>query len=123
VPAELDRTAEDVLGAVAARHELRAEADAEHRLVGLAESARERRLARQIGVVGIVERALRAAEKNERIEAVRRIRHALALVGTHRAPLGAGRVERLAHQPERRLRIVLDHQDAHVFPAPQPAGL
>ena len=37
VPAELDRAAEDVPGAMAAGDELRAEADAEHRLVGLAE--------------------------------------------------------------------------------------
>ena len=44
VPAEFDRAAEDVPGAVAAGHNLRAEADSENRLARLAKGAGERRL-------------------------------------------------------------------------------
>ena len=51
-----------------AREDLRAEADAEHRLVGFPERARERRLARQVGMVDVVERILRAAEHDQRVD-------------------------------------------------------
>ena len=61
----------------------------------------------------VVERVLRAAKHNERVEAVRRFRQRVAGVRAKKARFGAGLGQRRADETESRLRIVLDDEDAH----------
>ena len=83
VPAELDRPAEDVAGAVAAGDDLGAEADAEDGLVGVAERARQRGERREIRVVVVVDGALLAAEDDDAVVA--------GVAGGQRSPCHMGR--------------------------------
>ncbi len=112
-PAELDRAAENVLRPMAAGDELGTEADAEHRLVGLAEGARQRRDPRQIGMLVVVEGALLTAEHDEPVKAVGRARQpgavpdAADLGGDAR--LGKGGTDLAKGRAE----IILDDQDTH----------
>src|SRR5262249_47502554 len=65
LPAELDRQAEDVLSAVSARDQLCTETDAEHGLVGFTELPCQCSDLREIGMVGVIERALGTAENDQ----------------------------------------------------------
>jgi hypothetical protein len=113
VPAELDRPAEDAPCAVTARHQLCAEADAEHRLVGLAIGARKRGDLGQPRALLVVKRALAAAEHDQRIVVVAILGYLLAGKGTAKLHAGAGFVQSGPDLAERRTREILDHQDAH----------
>ena len=56
-----------IVGAISAGENLAAEADAEHGLAGIAEAAREPGELRQIGMGFVIQRALLAAENDQRV--------------------------------------------------------
>ena len=113
LPAELDRPAENIPGAMAAGDELGAETDAEHRLVGLAELPGEGGQRRQVGVVVIVDGALPAAEDDDAVVPGMIFRDRLAEMSLAEVDLGARLAERLADDAGGRSDEILDDEHAH----------
>ena len=69
-PGEFLGAAQNVLAAVGPRQQLAAEADPEHRLVGVAEAAHHARKGGQVRIGRIVDRALLAAEDDQAVVVV-----------------------------------------------------
>ncbi len=113
VPAEFDGAAEDVLGAVAAGDKLGAQADAEHRLVGLAEGAGQRRHLGQVGVLVVVDGALLAAKHDQPVIAIGATGQRAALPDAAQVGFDAGFGQRGADLAERRSGEVFDDQCTH----------
>ena len=97
---------------MAAGDELGAEADAEHRLVGLAEGARQRGNRGEPGAPVIVEGVLRPAEDDERIVIPVIDRYRLAEKGAPQIDPGAGLGKRDTDEAGRGGGEIFDDQNA-----------
>ena len=113
MPAELGRSAEQVFGAVGAREQLAAEADAEHGAVAVAEIAHQGEQRREIRADRIVERVLAAAEHDQRVMPGCILRQVLALVGPAKVDFGICLGKRRAELAKALVLEILDHQDPH----------
>ena len=113
VPAELDRTADDVGPAPGPGDELGAKADAEHRPVARPEIAEQRKQAREPGAFLIGERVLLAPQHHHGIVFA-------GIVGKRRAEMRLAEVDlgprlpkRHTDEAGRRRLVVLDDEYAH----------
>ena len=112
VPAELAGPADLVGAAEGARDDLAAEADAEHGAVPPLEVAEQIEKPREIGIVGVRQRVLAAAEHDRRVMAVGVVRQRIAKMRAAQIDLGAGFGECGADLAQAGIVVVLDDEDA-----------
>ena len=104
------------VAAVAAGDKLRAEADAEHGLVGLAEGAVSAAARGQPRVLGVVEGALLAAEDDEAVVAGVVVRTGTRRQARRRSTSAPASASAWRDEAERSSDVVLDDEDAHAVP-------
>lgn len=113
LPAEFDRQAEPVLGATGTGDDLRPEADAEHRFVGVAEGPREFEQGRKIRIAGIIEGVLAAPQQDHGIMGRGVGRQRIAAIGPAQIDRRPGGIEFGLHQAKRRIAKVFDGENVH----------
>jgi hypothetical protein len=95
---------------MAARHQLRTKADAEHGLVGGAEFSRQVGERFQVWMIGVVDGALFATEDDQSVVALRTIGDSLTLPGPPDVGLDARFGEHRGQRAEGRSDEILDDQ-------------
>jgi len=119
VPAELRRGAEVVLAPPCACHQLRAKADAQNRLVGLAHAPHEPGKIGKVWVGIVGQRVLFSAEDHQRV-VIGTVRQGLARPGAKDLDFGVRLPKGHTDLAQGRHFRILDDRDAHACPSPHP---
>lgn len=104
-----------VVGAIGAGKDLAAETDAEHRLAGIAEAAGEPGELRQVGVRLVIQRALFAAENDERVMGGYVWRQDTVPPDAEPFDIRSRLVERRGKRAEAGIAHIFDDCDSHRF--------